>query len=178
MNKLSLQEQLLKAGLTTKSKANKAKSTKRKQFHQQKNKVNVVNEAEKLAQLAKEKQLEKDKALNEAQNKKAEKKQIRAQITQLVNLHKLPKDDEGNAFNFSDANKIMNIYIADALRTRIIAGTAVIVKSKNQYEVVPSEIAEKIAQRDSSRVIRLKMDAKADKNSDYSGYDVPDDLMW
>jgi uncharacterized protein YaiL (DUF2058 family) len=165
MKTLSLQEQLLKAGLTSKNKAHKVKHDKRKQtIKQQKNK-------------AKAEQLEKDKLLNAELNKEAEKKQITGQINQLINLHKLAKNDDGVAFNFTDNNKIRSVYVSEALRESLVKGTAVIVKFVKSYEVVPAPIAGKIELRDKSRVIYLA-DKASGNDDEYAGFEVPDDLMW
>ena len=179
MKNISLQDQLLKAGLTSKSKAHKAKSQKQKQLKQkQKNKVEVVNEAALLAKQAQAKRLEKDRLLNEKRNEQAEKNQISAQITQLIELNKLAKEDDGDAFNFSHDNKVKTIYIDDALRQRIVTGTALIVDLAKTYEVVPAAVAEKIAQRDKDRVIYLDDVTPQSNDDDYADYVVPDDLMW
>tara|TARA_R110002095_G_scaffold33520_4_gene32245 strand:- start:1162 stop:1698 length:537 start_codon:yes stop_codon:yes gene_type:complete len=178
MKTLSLQEQLLKAGLTSKNKAHKVKHDKRKQtIKQQKNKVEVLDEASLLANKAKAEQLEKDKLLNAELNKEAEKKQITGQINQLINLHKLAKNDDGVAFNFTDNNKIRSIYVSEALRESLVKGTAVIVKFVKTYEVVPAPIAGKIELRDKSRVMYLA-DKASGNDDEYAGFEVPDDLMW
>lgn len=179
MKKSSLQDQLLKAGLTSKSKAHLAKKQKHKQVQQkQKNKIGVENEAATLARAAKAKQVEKDRSLNAKRNQEAEKKQIAAQITQLIDLNKLPKDDEGAAFNFTDNNKVKVIYVDDALRDRLVAGSAVIVNLGKSYEVVPAAVAEKIAQRDKARVIYLDNVEPVSTDDEYADFAVPDDLMW
>ncbi|MEW5007879.1 MAG: DUF2058 domain-containing protein [Cycloclasticus sp.] len=179
MKSLSLQDQLLKAGLTSKTKAHKVNTDKRKQTQRkQKNKVQVVDRAAVLAEEAKARQLEKDRLLNEKRNRKAEKRQIAAQIAQLVKANKLAKDDEAPVFHFTYNNEIKSIYVPENVRKSLIAEKAVIVMFAGHYEVVPAEIAQKIAERDSKRVIYLQPD-EADKVDDgYADYAVPDDLMW
>lgn len=179
MKNISLQEQLLKAGLTSKSKANKTKKQKHKQIKQkQKNKIEVVDEVALLAKQAKAKQREKDRLLNEKRNQQAKQKQLAGQITQLISLNKLPKDEEGDAFNFTHDNKVKVIYIAEELRKRIVSGSAVIVDLGKTYEVVPAVVAEKIAQRDKGRVIYLEDVVPIAEDDEYADYVVPDDLMW
>jgi hypothetical protein len=179
MKKSSLQDQLLKAGLSSKSKAHKVSKQKHKQQKQQrKNKAEVTDEAALLANQAKAKHREKDRLLNEKRNAEAEKKQIAAQITQLINLNKLPKDDDGVVFNFTDENLVKGIYIPEDVRERLIKGGAVLVKLSKSYEVVPVAVAEKIAQRDKSRVIYLDDVALEAVDDGYADYEIPDDLMW
>jgi len=176
MKKLSLQDQLLKAGLTNKSNANKIKSQKHKQAKQQQNKKPIVNEVKQQADAARAKQLEKDRLLNEQRNKAAEQKQIAGQIRQLIELNKLQQDEEGAAFNFTDDNKVKALYLSEALKNDVIAGRAVIARTAQQYQVVAANVAAKIAERDESCLIILA-DA-APVSDDYADFEVPDDLMW
>jgi len=179
MKNISLQDQLLKAGLTSNSKAQKVKKQKHKQRQQQqKNKIDVKNEAAELANAAKAKQAEQNRVLNEKRNQEAEKKQISAQINQLIHLNKLEKDDEGSAFNFTDDNKVKAIYVSNDVRDRLVAGRVVVVNLGKTYEVVPAAVAEKIAQRDKQRVIYLDNVELVSIDDEYADYAVPDDLMW
>jgi len=179
MKSLSLQDQLLKAGLTSKSKVHKVKNAKRKQTQrQQKNKVEVVDHGAKLAEDARLYQLEKDRLLNEKRNKKAEKRQIAAQIAQLVKANKLKKDDDAPVFHFTYKNEIKSLYVPEKLRKDIIAEKAVIVMFAGHYEVVPADIAVKIAERDARRVIYLEKEQASKVDDEYADFAVPDDLMW
>ena len=179
MKNLSLREQLLKAGLTSKSKAHKVNSDQRKQAqYSKKHKTKVLDEAAQLANQAKAQHLEKDKLLNATLNAEAEKKQLIGQINQLINDNKLAKNDDGVGFNFSDNNKIRTIYISSALRQSLVKGTAAIVKFIKTYEVVPAPIAGKIELRDKNRIIYWNDNNTPATDDEYAGYDVPDDLMW
>lgn len=180
MKNLSLQDQLLKAGLTNETKAKQARAEKRKQTKkQQKNKIETANEAKQSLQEAMAKRVEKDKQLNQQRNEEAEKKQIINQIFQLIDLNKLPKDDEGTAYNFTDQNKVKTVYIIDEVRKHIISGKLAIVKSKVSYEVLPVAVAEKIKQRDPQVVIVLfNENNELPAENEYQGYEIPDDLMW
>ncbi len=181
MKNLSLQDQLLKAGLSNANKAKQVRAEKRKQTKKlNKNKVQVVDEAKQLAQETKAKQIEKDKALNQQRNKELEKKQIANQIVQLIELNKLPKGDESAiAYHFTDQKKVKTLYISEEIRNKITAGKLAIVKSKAGYEVVAVEVANKIKQRNEQVVIVL-FDEQTDEleGDEYQGYEVPDDLMW
>ncbi len=179
MKNLSLREQLLNAGLTSKSKAHKVNNEQRKQTqHNRKHKTQVLDEATQLANKAKVQQLEKDKQLNATLNEEAEKKQLIGQINQLINDNKLAKNDDGVGFNFSDNNKIRTIYISSALRQSLVKGTAAIVKFIKTYEVVPAPIAGKIELRDKKRIIYWNDNNTPAADDEYAGYDVPDDLVW
>ncbi|HIF17915.1 MAG TPA: DUF2058 domain-containing protein [Cycloclasticus sp.] len=178
MKNISLQDQLLKAGLTNKSKASKVKSQKHKKLKKQRNnKIETVDETALLAKQAEADRREKDKLLNAKRNQEAEKNQIAGQVKQLIALNKIEKDDEGSAFNFTHNDKVKAIYVSDELRDRIVAGRAVIVQLAKTYEVVPAAVAEKIAQRDKQRVIYLD-DVVQVVDDEYADYQIPDDLMW
>ena len=180
MSNLSLQEQLLKAGLSNDAKAKQIKAEKRKQVKKQrKNKIEVKDETKQLVQDNKAKQQEKDKILNQQRNEEAEKKQIVNQILHLIDINKLTQDKEGVAYQFTDQNKVKTIYISEAMRNKIIAGRLAIVRSKKSYEVIAVEVAEKIKQRDEQRVIVLFSESEDSSIDDeYQGYEIPDDLMW
>lgn len=179
MKKLSLQDQMLQAGLTSKSKASKVKKQKHKQLKQKrKNNVVVQDEAALLAKQAAAKQHEQDRALNEKRNQQAEKNQIAGQINQLITLNKLPKGEEGEVFNFTHGTKVKRIYVDDGLRQRLVLGSAVIVVLGKAFEVVPTVVAEKIAQRDKNRVIYLDDVTTVSVDDEYADFAVPDDLMW
>ena len=64
------------------------------------------------------------------------------------------------------------------LRERISRGELVIVRCEGRYDLVPAEIAERIAERDARAVVRLKEEEQPDENDPYKDYVVPDDLIW
>lgn len=179
--KLSLQEQLLKSGLVSAAKAKSIKSDKRKQTQQQrKNKVEVLDEAKDLAQKAQAEKIERDRELNQIRQQQEEHKQLAAQIKQIVELNRLPRDAEGLAYNFTDDNKVKRLYVSEAMRDQIAEGKLAIVKIGPQYEVVSAEVARKIQTRDTASIILFNQPDKTAAVADdpYAAYEVPDDLIW
>ena len=179
--KLSLQEQLLKSGLVSSAQAKSVKSDKRKQTQQQrKNGVEVIDEAKELAQKAQAEKIERDRELNQIRQQQEEQKQLAAQVKQIIELNRLPRDAEGLAYNFTDNNKVKRLYISEAMRDQIAQGRQAIVKFGTQYEVVPAEAAKKIQSRDASAVIVFNEQntAKDAVDDPYAEYQVPDDLIW
>lgn len=179
--KLTLQEQLLKSGLVSAAQAKSAKSDKRKQTQQQrKNNVEVVDKAKELAQKAQAEKIERDRELNLLRKQQEDQKQIAAQVKQLIELNRQPRDDEGLAYNFTDNNKIKRLYVSEAMREQIAQGRLAIVKLGQQYEVVSAEVAGKIKARDEASVIVFNEQNKeaVDVEDAYAAYQVPDDLMW
>jgi|LSQX01.2.fsa_nt_gb uncharacterized protein YaiL (DUF2058 family) len=176
----SLHEQLLKAGLVDQQKLKQVKSAKRKQQKQQrKSKEVVIDEAKLAAQQAAAEKAERDRELNRQLKEQAERKAIAAQIEQLITLNRLPREGD-IAYNFVDQNKVKRIYVTEAIRDKLSEGLLAIVSLKEQYEVVPAKVAEKIRQRDEACVI-LCNDRQADlpdEDDPYADYKIPDDLMW
>lgn len=180
MKNKSLQEQLLKSGLTSSAKVKAARSEKRKQQKQQRHSAEgTVDEAKLLAQKAQQEKAEKDRLLNQLRQEEAEKKQIAAQIRQLIELNKLEQDEEGVKYNFTDNNKVKTLYVSEEVRDQIIKGRLAIVKSEPRYEVVPLAAARKIEQRDSACIMVMNEPEKGQQTDDpYAEFQVPDDLMW
>ena len=181
MAKLSLQEQLLKSGLVSAAQAKSVKSDKRKQTQQQrKNNVEVVDEAKELAQKAQTEKIERDRELNQLRQQQDEQKQLAAQIKQIIELNRLPRDAEGLAYNFTDDNKVKRLYVSEAMRDQIAEGRLAIVKLGTNYEVVSAEVSKKIQQRDTARVIVFNENNNTIGVIDdaYAAYQVPDDLIW
>lgn len=181
MAKLSLQEQLLKSGLVSAAKAKSVNSDKRKQTQQQrKNKVEVIDEAKELAQKALAEKIERDRELNQLRQQQEEQKQLAAQVKQIIELNRLPRDAEGLAYNFTDDNKVKRLYVAAAMRDQIAEGRLAIVKLGQQYEVVSSDVAKKVQSRDAASVIVFNEPDKTEHSIDdaYTAYQVPDDLIW
>jgi uncharacterized protein YaiL (DUF2058 family) len=186
---LSLQEQLLKAGLTNKKKANQVRQQKNKQAKAQKN-HNVVqtNEAKLAAEKLIEAKKSKDRELNQKAKQEAEKKALVAQIKQLIEANKQPKfagsKREEVVCNFTDGKLIKRMYVSPSTQKQISQGKLAIVKLNDGYELVPMPVANKIDERDKAIVVYRAdnisvADQKSSEDDDwYAEYDIPDDLNW
>ncbi|MDN4501195.1 DUF2058 domain-containing protein [Alteromonadaceae bacterium BrNp21-10] len=181
----SLQEQLLKAGLANKKKANQISKEKHKvKKQQQHHKVEVVDEAKALADKALADKRQKDLALNQQAKAKAFEKEVVAQIKQLIDVNKQPKGKGDIACNFTDNGKIKHMYVNEKTQKHISQGRLAIVKFQGGYQLVPMPVADKIAQRDASLVVyRVDQVEEVSKLSEeeqdwYADYDIPDDLNW
>lgn len=180
MKNKSLQEQLLNSGLTNSAKLKAVRSEKRKQHKQQRHsETNKVDEAKVLVQKKQEEQVEKDRLLNQLRQEQAVKKEIAAQIKQLVEQNRLEQDEDGVKYNFTDENKVKTVYLSDEVRNQLIQGRVAIVKSEQRYELVPLAIARKIEQRDRNCIVVINV-PESEKHDDdpYAAFQVPDDLMW
>ncbi|MGZ8224545.1 MAG: DUF2058 domain-containing protein [Methylobacter sp.] len=183
--KLSLQDQLLKSGLVSAAQAKSARSDKRKQTQQQrKNNIEAIDETKALLQKTQAEKLERDRELNQLRKQQEEQKQIAAQVKQLIELNRQPRDDlsdDSLAYNFNDNNKIKRLYVSETMREQIVRGRMAIVKLGQRYEVVSAEVANKIKSRDEASVIVLNEHVITDidkKDDPYADYQIPDDLIW
>lgn len=179
---ISLQEQLLRAGLVDQKKAKQVKKEKHKEnVLQRHNKVQAPDESKILAQQALAEKAEQDRLLNLERKAVEDRKAAMAQIKQLIEKHRLPKGAGELTFNFTDDNKVQRVFVSEATRTQIISGKMAIVKLGRHYDVVPADIAEKIRSRNASNVILFNDSQQVStpaEDDPYADYQVPDDLVW
>ena len=174
----SLGDQLVKAGLVKKDQLNKAKKSKHKQQKQQK-KGEVVNQATASARRVVADKVARDRELNRQQKEADERKAVQAQIRQLVEMNRLPRDGGEIAYNFQDGTAIKTLYVSAAMHEKLGRGLLAIVRFDAAYEVIPSVVAEKIKLRDESCVIsNAAIQPDSGEDDPYADYKVPDDLMW
>lgn len=180
---MSLQDQLLKAGLVDKKKAQAAKKQKNKQQYQQtKGKKAAEDEAKKLAEKARQEQAERSRELNRQLQEEAEAKALKAQMAQLIGMNKINRSAGEISYQFSDNNKIKSILVTELLQKQLTKGIIAIARlEEDQYELVQKSVAEKIMQRDESYIALLNTKDESEPDSDddyYAQFEVPDDLMW
>ncbi|MGN2613911.1 DUF2058 domain-containing protein [Aliivibrio fischeri] len=170
---LSLQEQMLKAGLVNQKKAAKAKKASKKSRVQNREAKAAV-EANKLAQA------ERDKELSLQQKLEKEQKELAAQIKQLISVNKIDRTHGDIGYNFTDGTLVKKIYVDKAMQDQLVAGRLAIVNFNDDYEIVPAGVADKIALRDESIVVLNNVISEEEKDEDdpYAEFVIPDDLMW
>jgi uncharacterized protein YaiL (DUF2058 family) len=177
----ALQEQLLKAGLADKNKANRINKEKHKKNRQKRNaKEEIVDENKIMAEKAIAEKAERDRELNRLKEQKAEEKAVQAQIRQLIVMNRVVKGNADDiAYNFEHKKKIKRIYVNQDIHNHISKGMLAIVVLQGQYELVPKVVAEKISTRDKDVVILLNEKTETEEVDDfYADYEIPDDLMW
>ena len=179
----SLQDQLLQAGLADKDKARKLAKEKRKQAKVARRAgVELVDENKEAAKRTMAEKAARDRELNQALNSKAQRKAINAQIKQLIDNNKLEKGRGDIGFNFTDGTKVKKLYVTPLEQKQLAAGILAIVKQGDQYELLPRQVADKIAERDAGRIIDCTADEEqglTEEEKDwYKDYEIPDDLMW
>jgi hypothetical protein len=139
----------------------------------------MVDEARLAALEVQRKNAERAREHNAQRDAAATQKAIVAQIAQMVQQNRQSKGNGDIAFNFTHANKIERLYISAAVKAQVAAGHLVIVYQGSTTELVPRIIADKIAERDASLVVRVnKSNAETDVDDPYAAFQIPDDLMW
>ena len=176
----SLQEQLLRSGVVDKKKAKHIEQEKRKQKKKMPKGQAQLNEALEEVTANREEEVARDRELSRQLNEKAERKAVAAQIKQLIEVNRVDRNDGEISYQFTDGKKINKIHVTALLQTQLSNGLIAIIKLGDQYELVPSPVAEKIAQRDESRIILQNQASKnsGDEDDSYADYQIPDDLMW
>ena len=184
---VSLQEQLLKAGLVDKKKVQKVNQDKSKQKKiERRTGAESVNESREAALEMQRAQAERARELNAQRDAAAAQKAVKAQIAQLVEQNRQPRTGSGKgagkgeiAYNFTHGTKIERIYVSEQVQQHLVAGRLVIVFLKGNYELVPKVIGEKIAERDPDSVIQVKQASlEADADDPYADFKIPDDFTW
>lgn len=179
MTKLTLQEQMLKAGLVTSKKMAKVQRTAKKSRVQ-------AREAREAVEENKKAQLERDKQLSEQQKQATLSKEYKAQVKQLIEMNRiiLSKGDIG--FNFTDQNLIKKILVDKLTQAQLISGRLAIARlvvdstGESEYAIIPAIVADKIAQRDANSIVlnSALSQEEQDEEDPYADFKVPDDLMW
>lgn len=173
MAKLSLQEQMLQAGLIDKKKLKKAGKSSKKSRTQAK-------EAKAAVEANRQAQLEKDKELNRARDEEVKAKELASQIKQLIEMNRLDRKDGEIGYNFTDGSTVKKIYVDKVTQDQLVNGRLAIARYQDGYEVIPAAVADKIALRDESSIVLNNTvdDSIVDEDDPYADFVIPDDLMW
>ncbi|HEU4851242.1 MAG TPA: DUF2058 domain-containing protein [Telluria sp.] len=176
----SLQDQFLKAGLVDKKKVKLANQDKSKQQKiERRTGAQSVDEVKLAALETQRKNAERARELNAQRDAAALQKAIAAQIAQMVQKNRQSKGNGDIAYNYTHGSKIERMYVSAAVQGHLMAGRLVIVCQNGTTELVPRVIADKIAERDASLVVRVnKSNATVDEDDPYAAFQIPDDLMW
>lgn len=179
MTKLTLQEQMLKAGLVSSKKMAKVQRTAKKSRVQ-------AREAREAVEENKKAQLERDKQLSEQQKQAVLAKEFRAQVKQLIEMNRITVAKGNITFNFTDGSLIKKIDVDKQTQTQLINGRLAIArlvinaKGDCDYAIIPAVVADKIAQRDADSIVLNSALSQEEQDEDdpYADFKIPDDLMW
>lgn len=180
-----LQDQLLKAGLAKKG---KLAQVVREQTRQRHAKGAQAVDADKVdaTQLQAER-VERDRQIAAERNAQARRRELQAQVRQIIDAHKLPAVGE-IAYAFDDAGGIRRLHVDAVQRTLLAKGGLVIVRHDDGYALLPRAAADKVFERDPASIAldHRSTDAgdtttQGEPNDDdafYARFEVPDDLIW
>ncbi|HDL8053310.1 TPA: DUF2058 domain-containing protein [Yersinia enterocolitica] len=179
MTKLTLQEQMLQAGLVSSKKMAKVQRTAKKSRVQAREARDAVEENKKA-------QLERDKQLSEQQKQAALSKEYKAQVKQLIEMNRINLSKGDIGFNFTDNNLIKKIVVDKMTQAQLISGRLAIARvvadnnGESEYAIIPASVADKIAQRDANSIVlnSALSQEEQDEEDPYADFKVPDDLMW
>lgn len=177
----SLQDQLLKAGLASEAQAKKADARKvpKKRGKKKGRKEPALSESALQARQAMADKAERDRVLNQQRRAEADEKAVAAQVRQLIEQNRLPRDEGDIAYHFVHEGKVRRLYVTADIHARLVSGSVAVVRLDSQFEVVPAGPAEKIRIRDPDRVVDPQAaESSTDECDPYRDYQVPDDLMW
>ena len=181
----SLQDQLLKAGLSTKQKARQANSDKRRKNKQKRSGVKVeaslqeVVKQDLAAQQAEK--AAKDKALNEAKKQQLAAKELHNRIVQILTHHHIKNTDGDIEYKYTDNGTVKKLFVDAKTQRALINGVLAICAIDGTSYLVTNETAEKIETLDASAVLLSNdkvVDEQVDEDDPYADYQIPDDLMW
>lgn len=176
----SLQDQFLKAGLVSQKKVKQANQEKSKQKKDERRTgVPVLDEARLAAQETQRRNAERARELNAQRDAVARQNAIAAQIAQMVQQSRQSKGGGDIAYNFVHDNKVKRVFVSAAVQAHLMAERLVIVCQGESVELVPKVVADKIAERDASIVVRVnKPSTEVDADDPYADYKIPDDFTW
>ncbi|MDD1780555.1 DUF2058 domain-containing protein [Enterovibrio sp. ZSDZ35] len=173
MAKLTLQEQMLQAGLIDKKKMKKAgKSSKKSRT--------LAKEAKAAVEEKRTAQVAQDQELNRQKKEEADKKAIAAQVKQLIEMNKIDRKDGDIGYNFTDGTLVKKIFVNKVTQDQLVNGRLAIARYLDGYAVVPGVVADKIAQRDEDSIVlnNTVVEQEMDEDDPYADFKIPDDLMW
>lgn len=178
-----MQEQLLKAGLAKKSKLDQVAREQAKQRHARTPATPASDHAD--AERVRLEKVERDRALSAERNAQARLHEQRAQVRQIVALHRLKPEGDID-YRFSVDGAIRSVLVTGPVRAQLANGRLVIARHDQGFAVIPRAAAEKVQARDAAMIVvdharAVPGDKEAGGDSDddhYSRFKVPDDLVW
>lgn len=173
MAKLTLQEQMLKAGLVNEKKLKKAKKGAKKSRVQ-------AREAKAAAEENRIAQQERDKKINQEREQQRLEKELKAQVKQLIDMNRIDTSKGEIKYNFTDGTLVKALYVEELIRTQLSKGILSVARDGEGYAVIPTVVADKIATRVPEAVVSTAEpeDKTVDDDDPYKDFVVPDDLMW
>ena len=182
---MSLQEQLIKAGLADSERLRKVKREQQQAQRQQRQKGGKRTAAPTpRPDPAANQKRARDQALEQKRKEKAARKEAVAQIRQLIESNQVARDmaQATIAYHFTVNNKISKIHVSPEQQRQLIAGTLSVTRLDGHLLLIPTATAERIRERLADWYLFTSQPdapaAESDPDDPYAKYQVPDDLMW
>jgi len=181
----SLQDQLLKAGLTTKQKARQANADNRKKNKQKRSGVehgaSLQEQVKKDLAVSKADKLAKDTVLNDIKNSELANKEQQLRINQILEHHQIKGVKGESEYNYTFGTKVKKLFLDTITHKALVNGRLALCGLNETTYLVTSETAAKVAELDSSMILvqNDKVEAlEINEDDPYADYQIPDDLMW
>jgi len=184
---MSLQDQLLKTGLVSKTDAKKVEKQAKSKYHQQQKqkikkkkpgKTETVDtqSAAYMAAKVREEQIAHAKKLNQQKEAERQQKALMAQVSDMIQHHQVNDLNAEIAYHFIEGRFVKRIFVNAKQQQQLANGDLAITALNDSHYIVPAPIAEKILARMPEVVVYLNKEKAID--ADEQAYPVPDDLMW
>lgn len=181
----SLQDQLLKAGLTTKQKTRQANVDKRKKNKQKRSGVqhdaSLQEQVQQDLAKAKTDKQTKDNALNEQKKQQLADKEQVLRIKQILTHHQIKNVEGDNVYNYTFDTTIKKLPLDAITHKALVNGRLALCGLDGVTYLVTRETAEKLSELDKNVVLVQNdnsLDEQVDEDDPYADYQIPDDMMW
>lgn len=151
---LSLQDQLLKAGLVDKKQAKKADHERRvKNKKKRKGQDTSADNEKRRLQHQQAERAEQDRKLNAERAQQAQRKADQAAAQQLIASNKLPVEEGNVAYHFVAEGKIKKILLQQEIADKLAEGRMGLAMHKDELVLVPAETVLKVLKRDEGAIL-------------------------
>lgn len=152
---LSIQEQLLKAGMVNKKQVKQAVHEKRvENKKKKKGQGGAADSSAKLRlQQQQAEQAKQDLELNEQRNQQAQRKADLAAAKQLIETNRLPVEEGDVVYHYVDAGQIKRISVDPDVADKLSRGRLGLARYNNDFVLLAAETVEKVLQRDGGSIL-------------------------
>lgn len=161
---LSIQEQLMKAGLVNEKQVKKANHEKRVQNKKKKKGGGPSENSERVRlQQQQAEQAKKDQELNAERNRQAQRKADLAAAQQLIESNRLPLEEGAVVYHYvGDGGKIKRISVTQDVADKLANGLMGLAVYKRDLVLVPAETVAKVLERDKDLIVTYNDPAQAE----------------
>ncbi|MEA3465845.1 MAG: DUF2058 family protein [Thermodesulfobacteriota bacterium] len=151
---LSLQEQLLKAGLVNKKQLKKAEHDKRVQNKKKKKAgVTTSNAATNKLQQQQSEQAKLDRKLNVERRELAQRKADQAAAQQMIKLNQLALEEGDVVYHYVDGGQIKRILVSQNIADKLSEGAMGLAVCQEDIVLISDETVIKVLKRDKDSIL-------------------------